>query len=182
MLLGCCERLMAKRRRDHLPEHGPIFTTETGYEFGVISAADMENASKVAKCAHGLASVQDCQKCWPAAIFHRQILRMCEWMAVQYGTADDWGTDGARRLADEKTLEQCGFLPEIGPAPAEKDIPPLPPIKLSEVGLEARQVPLEGNRGDRVEIRIARPDGLAPNEYQRTVMQIIADGVAQWIP
>src|ERR1700738_3386646 len=128
----------------HLPQ-GVVFTTDSGYEFGIISPADIANASAVTSCIHGQVVLDDCQKCSVAAMFHRQVLRMAQWMQRQYGTQWEVGAD--RQIADEKTLEQCGFLPTIGPAPAEQDLPRLPPIELSKVGLVVVPAPIEGNSG-----------------------------------
>lgn len=161
---------------NHLP-NGTVFTTDSGYQFGVISAEDIANATDVTTCAHGLANVNDCQKCSVAAMFHRQILRMTQWMQRQYGT--DWPASAARKLADEKTREHCGFLPQIGPAPAEKDLPKLPPIKLSDVGLIVAPAPVEGNTGEII-IEIRRADAMEPDTVQRAMLDAIANGAA-WV-
>lgn len=157
---------------------GAIFMLDGGYEFGVISPEDIANASEVTTCSHGMPNVDDCRACSVAALFHRQILRMGEWMQEQYGT--DWGPSAARRLADEKTREHCGFLPEIGPAPAEKDLPKFPPIKLSNFGLVAAPGAIEGDTGD-FAIHIGRADGMEPTEVQRAMLNSIANG-AEWVP
>jgi hypothetical protein len=163
---------------NHLP-NGVRFTTPEGFQFGVITPSDMQNAWDLTTCSHGCTDVVACRQCSVAAMFHRQILRMCQWMQRQYET--DWEPDAARQLADEKTLEQCGFLPKMKPAPAEADVPPLPPIELRKHGLIARPAPLEGNAGNLAALVIQTESGLEPNQVQRALLDAIANG-ERWKP